>query len=219
METSPWISLGQASRLLGVSPSTLRYWADRGIVHCYRTLGGHRRFTHDEIRQVRDRIATGLWPHALLPPAEAVLSDTRQALATRAIHTLTWYQRFPEPAQQEQRQLGRQLLTLAVQFLARREGRDEVLTQALAIAYRQGQLAAQYGLSAAEAVEAFWFCCNAIEDVLVPMTPDQAPLDAEHLRLHRELTSFFQAMMQAAMSGHEGERASRMKALKTGEET
>lgn len=209
MEDSQWINLGQASRLLGVSPSTLRHWADRGIVRCYRTLGGHRRFTYDEIRRVRSRIAAGQGPQASLPPAEVVLNDTRQALATRSIHSLAWYRRFSEPVQQEQRQLGRQLLTLAVQFLARREGKDEVLTQALAIAYRQGQLAAQHGLNAAETVEAFWFCCNAIEDVLVPMTPDQAPLDAEHLRLHQELTSFFQAMMRAAMSGYESGSESR----------
>ncbi len=205
MDASQWVSLGQASRLLGVAPSTLRHWADRGLVRCFRTPGGHRRFTYEEIRGLRSRIAAGASPQASLPATEAVLNDTRQALVARSIRSMAWCQRFPEPAQQEQRQHGRQLLTLAVQFLARREGQDEVLAQALAIAYRQGQLAARHGLSAAEAVEAFWFCCNAIEDVLVPMTPDQAPLDAEHLRLHRELTSFFQAMMQAAMSGYEDE--------------
>ncbi|MCS7220721.1 MAG: MerR family DNA-binding transcriptional regulator [Anaerolineae bacterium] len=217
MGASQWMNLGQASRLLGVSPSTLRHWADRGIVHCYRTLGGHRRFTYDEIRRVHSRIAAGLGPQASLPPAEVVLNDTRQALATRSIHSLAWYRRFPEPVQQEQRQLGRQLLILAVQFLARREGKEEMLAQALTITYRQGQLAAQYGLNAAETAEAFWFCCNAIEDVLVPMTPEQAPLDTEHLRLHQELTAFFQAMMQAAMSGYESRPDSR-KSSRTGDE-
>ena len=218
MESSQWISLGQASRLLGVAPSTLRYWADRGIVRCHRTLGGHRRFTYDEIHQVRNRIAAKLGPSVSLPPPEVVLSDTRQALATRSIHSLSWHRRFPEPIRQEQRQLGHQLLTLAIQFLARREGKEEILAQALTIAYRQGQLAAQHGLNAAETVEAFWFCCNTIEDVVVPMTPDQAPLDAEHLRLHQELTSFFQTMMQAAMSGYECEWTARVRMPEMGDE-
>lgn len=39
-----WLSLGPASRLVGVDPDTLRRWADEGRVEVYVTPGGHRRF-------------------------------------------------------------------------------------------------------------------------------------------------------------------------------
>ena len=39
-----WLSLGPASRLVGVDPDTLRRWASDGRVRAYATPGGHRRF-------------------------------------------------------------------------------------------------------------------------------------------------------------------------------
>src|SRR5438552_15199602 len=39
-----WLTLTQASRALGVTPNTLRRWADRGQIPSFTTPGGHRRF-------------------------------------------------------------------------------------------------------------------------------------------------------------------------------
>ncbi|HEV8654065.1 MAG TPA: helix-turn-helix domain-containing protein, partial [Candidatus Limnocylindria bacterium] len=39
-----WLTLGEASRILGVDPDTLRRWADNGKVEVFTTPGGHRRF-------------------------------------------------------------------------------------------------------------------------------------------------------------------------------
>ena len=49
-----WIGLGEASRILGIAPGTLRRWADSGRVPVFTTLGGHRRFSRTVI--------TGLLP-------------------------------------------------------------------------------------------------------------------------------------------------------------
>jgi excisionase family DNA binding protein len=49
---SEWLSLGPASRLVGVDPDTLRRWADRGRVEAYATPGGHRRFRRADLDRV-----------------------------------------------------------------------------------------------------------------------------------------------------------------------
>lgn len=40
-----WVTLTEACRLLGVSPSTVRRWGDSGMVRTFHTPGGHRRFS------------------------------------------------------------------------------------------------------------------------------------------------------------------------------
>lgn len=39
----------QAAGYLGVSLATIRRWTDAGHVSCYRTPGGQRRFTRDQL--------------------------------------------------------------------------------------------------------------------------------------------------------------------------
>jgi excisionase family DNA binding protein len=40
-----WVTLTEACRVLGVSPSTVRRWGDSGMVRTFLTPGGHRRFS------------------------------------------------------------------------------------------------------------------------------------------------------------------------------
>jgi excisionase family DNA binding protein len=46
------LSLGPASRLLGVDPDTLRRWADFGQIEVFTTPGGHRRFERHDLEQL-----------------------------------------------------------------------------------------------------------------------------------------------------------------------
>jgi excisionase family DNA binding protein len=39
----------QAARYLGVSLATIRRWTDAGHISCYRTPGGQRRFSKDQL--------------------------------------------------------------------------------------------------------------------------------------------------------------------------
>jgi excisionase family DNA binding protein len=39
----------QAARYLGVSLATIRRWTDAGHISCYRTPGGQRRFSRDQL--------------------------------------------------------------------------------------------------------------------------------------------------------------------------
>ena len=46
------LSLGPASRLLGVDPDTLRRWADEGRIEAFTTTGGHRRFARSALERI-----------------------------------------------------------------------------------------------------------------------------------------------------------------------
>ncbi|HEY2259027.1 MAG TPA: helix-turn-helix domain-containing protein [Solirubrobacteraceae bacterium] len=45
------LSTSQAAQALGVSLGTIRRWSDMGYLQSYRTPGGQRRFSQDQIDQ------------------------------------------------------------------------------------------------------------------------------------------------------------------------
>lgn len=45
------LSTSQAAQALGVSLGTIRRWSDLGYLHSYRTPGGQRRFSQEQIDQ------------------------------------------------------------------------------------------------------------------------------------------------------------------------
>jgi len=47
-----WLTMAQAADRLGVSPPTLRRWADQGRIPVRRTLGGHRRVPISELPRI-----------------------------------------------------------------------------------------------------------------------------------------------------------------------
>jgi excisionase family DNA binding protein len=53
------LPLGEASRLLGVDPDTLRRWADEGRVPAFTTPGGHRRFERRALERLVASRRTG----------------------------------------------------------------------------------------------------------------------------------------------------------------
>ena len=50
-----WLSVQDASAMLGVSPATLRRWSAAGEVDAYTTPGGHRRFALSALRALLAR--------------------------------------------------------------------------------------------------------------------------------------------------------------------
>ncbi len=49
----------QAARYLGVSLATVRRWTDAGHIGCYRTPGGQRRFSRDQLDSFVSSMAHG----------------------------------------------------------------------------------------------------------------------------------------------------------------
>jgi excisionase family DNA binding protein len=53
------LSASQAARVLGVSVSTVRRWSDSGALRGYRTPGGQRRFSREQIDAFLDSLEEG----------------------------------------------------------------------------------------------------------------------------------------------------------------
>jgi excisionase family DNA binding protein len=60
LSTSPLgLSTSQAAQALGVSLGTIRRWSDMGYLESYRTPGGQRRFSAEQIEQFLIRLQRG----------------------------------------------------------------------------------------------------------------------------------------------------------------
>jgi len=73
-----WLSVQEASSMLGVSPATLRRWSVAGEVEAFTTPGGHRRYSLATLQ--------GLLPHAAdAAPRLSTLGES-SARMVRVIH-------------------------------------------------------------------------------------------------------------------------------------
>lgn len=96
METSrrQYLSTADAAELLGVGPTSVKRWADLGLLRCVRTAGNHRRFMPDEVERFARSLQAGQiglhTPPAtarVLPEAPIMLwTDRLLALGPIALH-------------------------------------------------------------------------------------------------------------------------------------
>ena len=75
-----WLSLGPASRIVGVDPDTMRRWADAGRVRAFATPGGHRRFNRADL----DRLVAARRPVSRPLAALGATSDRLARAYARA---------------------------------------------------------------------------------------------------------------------------------------
>ncbi len=111
-----WLSLGPASRSLGVDPDTLRRWADLGRVRAYVTPGGHRRFSQADL----ERVAAGRRPIRRSLSVLGATSDrlTRAyARSYRSDRSPNALDRLEADARAEFRTEGRRLVAVLLAYL------------------------------------------------------------------------------------------------------
>lgn len=163
-----WLSLGLARRLLDINEATLRQWADNGLVQTFRTPGGHRRFSSEDIhalienrqRQVAGRPGRSLSTSTALPRIRKKLTGSKAGPPE-------WHGQFEATGLERMRGLGRELLELCQEALGQSR-QAEVLAQARTLGARYGQEVAQQGVLLSDAVQAFTFFRGALVEALRP---------------------------------------------------
>ncbi len=150
-----WLSLQQASRMLGVHPSTLRQWADAGKIHTVRTPGGHRRFAETDVRALLE--PEPLEPSGIQLLVQSPLGRTRLEVSGGKLSEQEWYQRLDETARAEHRELGRKLLPLVMQYLTQPSDRATILDRARSRGRTFGEHSLVNRLTVTEAASAFLY--------------------------------------------------------------
>ena len=157
------MSLGQASRILGVDQSTLRRWADAGEIHSYRTPGGHRRFAEADLRAITAgrslRSAQGRYGNL----GSLALTRIRRRLHRPRVQGPPWLA-LDEESRQRLAALGRRLVSLAFQYLGRRTRRGPLLAEARQVGRDYGVELHSLGLHLNQVLEAFTFFRRSLDE-------------------------------------------------------
>jgi excisionase family DNA binding protein len=183
------LTLGEASRLLGVDETTLRGWANSGKIRVFRTPGGHRRFNVSDLTALMGTV----------PPAPGRLKEIRAQQSREWMVSRPWFSRIPDDAIDRVRTQCGHLMRILAASVGGEAGGTQFITDARSVGTELGREVARWGLTPAQSTEVFLHFKSAVMDVLaVPSTgaPDQ-------IRLLRNADAFLGEVFQAMMNGYE----------------
>ena len=156
-----WLSLGGASRLLGVNDSTLRRWADAGRVRTFRTPGGHRRFSLADLHRMTEPADRGS------PPLDSdALQHIRERLGGAEGPPRRWLDVLTPAARRELGDLGRRTLALVARSLEPAARREELDGEALELGGRYARVLRRSALSLADAIDAFTYFRRGMDEAI-----------------------------------------------------
>lgn len=161
-----WLSLSDVAEMLGVHPSTLRIWSDKGGFPVHRTQGGHRRFLRSEVELwMQSQRAGGPSEHDLV--VQKALKSTRLKISEGRLNSESWYNQLDEIAREEYRRNSRNLLQGLIGYMASSEETAEAETHALG--YEYASRGRRYGLSEVDSLQAFLFFRTLLLEAMLSM--------------------------------------------------
>lgn len=193
-EAGAWITLRVASDLLGVSPSTVRRWADAGRIPTRRTRRGHRRLDAAAVRALQQRESAA---------ARAMLAV--EGASPRALARQAWHARFDDPAVVERmRGLGQRLLGLLIQYLVWQGDGERFLNDGRAVGADYGRIARTAGVGLRETVQAFLYFRGVFWRTALQMPAvTQASDVAEVMRISERIDHFMNEVLLSTIAAYE----------------
>lgn len=199
--STQWLSLKEASELLGIHFTTLRKWADEGEIRVFRTPGGHRRFSASDLRRfLEDRVAHES-PSDAEAFVDAAVGQVRAEIEKLRHEHMTWAHSFTESARDHTRQRGRQLFSLAIAYVVKPAQRDRLLVEGQRLGFEYGEEAAVGGMPLVETGRAVQFFRSQLSKVV--REENAYGLDADDLRIQNAIDYFIDEVLYAVLSGYE----------------
>ena len=204
------MSLSEASRVLGVSPATLRRWSDAGRLRVFTTPGGHRRFSRSALERLlpADRSRRPSIGAAGLTPSRLARTYRR---ATRDVGPqLPWVLALTDEQRLLFRERGQVLAASLLQYLdaAGSEAAEHHLGEATGSAQEYGTVAAGLGLSLSQTVEGFLRFRAPFHHELALAARKRGFDTAETADLLETAERAMDRLLLATMAGHEHPRRS-----------
>jgi excisionase family DNA binding protein len=197
-----WLSLQEASRMLGVHPSTIRQWADTGKIPTVRTPGGHRRFAESDVRAVLE--PEPLRPSGVQLLVQSALGRTCLEVSGGKLSEQEWYQRFDETDKAEHRELGRRLLSMVMQYLTEPDDRQAILEEARSLGRLYGERLLVSKLSLTEAVRAFLYFYDFLTDSFIQMSDTVGQnVNIDLISTYQQISVFIDEVMLAMLGVYE----------------
>ena len=152
--TRRWMGLEEASRLLGISATTLRRWSDAGLVETFVTPGGHRRFDAASVAALLPGVGAHPTMERLGETPERMSQVYRRASERR---TLPWVDALDDSQRNAFREQGRIVASelLATLDASTESDRATHLATASETAAHYGIAAAARGIPVSATVETF----------------------------------------------------------------
>jgi excisionase family DNA binding protein len=201
-----WLSIRDASRLLGVHIGTVREWADAGILPSYRTPGGHRRFTSYDLHTFLQKRQQHPAQSASPSSADHALGYVRQELQAHPLAHATWFQNINlSPNSQDraqQREFGQDLLRTVVAFVEQPDHRDLLLDEGRRTARAYGRTLAGSGLSAGNAARATIYFRQLILKTVLDVQLGSRINDEEDARLFQRVSAFLDEILLAILDAY-----------------
>jgi excisionase family DNA binding protein len=163
-ETTTWVSLSEAAKILGVHPATVRNWADQGHLPSQRTPGGHRRFRVADLESWANaqQSSAALEAEVLV---QSALGRVRFEIAERHFAEASWYRQLDAQARQALGAYGRRLMEVMQRYLS--SPSEQALIEARELGLKYGQTIRSQNLRLSEAVEGFFAFTDLILDAMM----------------------------------------------------
>ena len=153
-DKSKWISIGEASRIIGVTEVTLRQWSDNGFIKVFITPGGHRRYNIEEVQSFVRSHENKIGSEEI---AEIISKDkmSHKEIGLNAIKSFPNYKNFSPEIIKELGLLGKRTLGMVSDYVKAPDEYEQLLTVADEIGADYGKILKQAELSMPNAVLAF----------------------------------------------------------------
>jgi excisionase family DNA binding protein len=199
-----WVGLSEASRLLGVSPATIRRWSDAGRLRVFTTPGGHRRFSRSGLERLlpADRQRRPTLGGAGLTPSRISRSYRRASRETAV--ELPWVLDLTDEQRLLFRERGHVLAASLLQHLdaTQSAASSHHLSEAAASADEYGRVAASLGLSLSQTVEGFLRFRAPFHHELAVIARQRGFDAAETSDLLQSAEHAMDQLLVATMTGH-----------------
>ena len=161
-----WLSLSDAAELLGVHPSTVRLWSDKGMLPVHKTQGGHRRYKRSEITLwAESNTKSREEPVATEGMIQEVVKNVRMQISEGRLQEESWYQKLDTDARDQYRMSARSLFQGLITYLT--ANGEEAESEAYAIGYEYASRARRYNLSYVDAAKAFLFFRDTLVESVI----------------------------------------------------